>query len=267
MSKAAPAPVPLDPVTGAPAAIRYEGVRKAFGEHEVLRGLDLVVPRGKITFIIGRSGTGKSVTLKHIMGLLRPDAGHIWVGAEELTGMHDRALRRVRERFGFVFQHAALFDSMTVFENVEFPLVEHARLGARQRAEKVNTLLAAVGMSHAAEKYPSELSGGMRKRAGLARALVRDPEFLLYDEPTTGLDPVLAAAMDQLILDTQRARPELTSLVISHDMAAVFRCADKVAFLVDGVVKYEGNPETFRAIDDPLVQQFVTGSLEGPMKV
>jgi phospholipid/cholesterol/gamma-HCH transport system ATP-binding protein len=260
-------PEVLDPVTGAPAAIRYVGVKKAFGEHEVLRGLDLVVPRGKITFIIGRSGTGKSVTLKHVMGLLRPDAGRIFVGRDELTRMSERGLRKVRERFGFVFQHAALFDSMTVFDNVEFPLVEHERLTRRGRKEKVDALLAAVGMSHAAEKYPSELSGGMRKRAGLARALVRDPEFLLYDEPTTGLDPVLAAAMDQLILDTQRARPELTSLVISHDMAAVFRIADKVAFLVDGVVKHEAAPAVFRAIDDPLVQQFVTGSLEGPMTV
>lgn len=261
------APVPLDPVTGAPAAIRYEGVHKAFGDHSVLKGLNLIVPRGRITFIIGRSGTGKSVTLKHIMGLLQPDAGRIFVGADELTRMQPRALRRVRERFGFVFQHAALFDSMTVFENVEFPLVEHERMTRRQRHEKVHALLAAVGMGEAADKYPSELSGGMRKRAGLARALVRDPEFLLYDEPTTGLDPVLAAAMDQLILDTQRARPELTSLVISHDMAAVFRIADKVAFLVDGVVKHEAAPAAFRAIEDPLVQQFVTGSLDGPMKV
>jgi phospholipid/cholesterol/gamma-HCH transport system ATP-binding protein len=261
------APVPHDPVTGAPAAIRYEGVHKAFGDHAVLKGLNLIVPRGRITFIIGRSGTGKSVTLKHIMGLLQPDAGRIFVGADELTRMQPRALRRVRERFGFVFQHAALFDSMTVFENVEFPLVEHERMTRRQRHEKVHALLAVVGMGEAAHKYPSELSGGMRKRAGLARALVRDPEFLLYDEPTTGLDPVLAAAMDQLILDTQRARPELTSLVISHDMAAVFRIADKVAFLVDGVVKHEAAPAAFRAIEDPLVQQFVTGSLDGPMKV
>lgn len=261
------APVPHDPVTGAPAAIRYEGVHKAFGDHSVLKGLNLIVPRGRITFIIGRSGTGKSVTLKHIMGLLQPDAGRIFVGADELTRMQPRALRRVRERFGFVFQHAALFDSMTVFENVAFPLVEHERMTRRQRHEKVHALLAAVGMGEAADKYPSELSGGMRKRAGLARALVRDPEFLLYDEPTTGLDPVLAAAMDQLILDTQRARPELTSLVISHDMAAVFRIADKVAFLVDGVVKHEAAPAAFRAIEDPLVQQFVTGSLDGPMKV
>ncbi|MEQ1501531.1 MAG: ABC transporter ATP-binding protein [Myxococcota bacterium] len=256
-----------DRVTGQPAAIRYEDVWKAFGANQVLRGLNLTVPRGRITFIIGRSGTGKSVTIKHVMGLLRPDKGRIWVGDDDLGTMSDRQLRKVRERFGVVFQHAALFDSMSVFENVAFPLREHERLRAAEIRDKVQALLALVGLTGADDKLPGELSGGMRKRVGLARALVRDPEFLLYDEPTTGLDPVLASAMDQLILDTQKAHPSLTSLVISHDMAAVFRIADKVAFLVDGQVLHEGDPVAFRKIDDPLVQQFVTGSLDGPMRV
>lgn len=257
----------LDPVTGQPAAIRYEDVYKAFGPQQVLKGLNLIVPRGRVTFIIGRSGTGKSVTLKHVMGLLRPDSGKIYIGDDEITSMSDRQLRKVRERFGIVFQHAALFDSMTVFENVEFPLKEHERMSYAQRAEKVQTLLGLVGLSDAAKKLPGELSGGMRKRVGLARALVRDPEFLLYDEPTTGLDPVLASAMDALIQKTQRENPSLTSLVISHDMAAVFRIADKVAFLVDGSIRHEGNTQSFREIDDPLIQQFVSGSLVGPMRV
>lgn len=256
-----------DPVTGAPVAIRYEDVWKSFGDHAVLKGLDLLVPRGKITFIIGRSGTGKSVTIKHVMGLLRPDKGRIYVGEDELTAMSDARLRRVRERFGVVFQHAALFDSMDVFDNVAFPLVEHSRLSRREIARKVEEALAQVGLADAGHKLVAELSGGMRKRAGLARALIRDPEVLLYDEPTTGLDPVLAAAMDKLIQDTQLARPSLTSLVISHDMAAVFRIADKVAFLLDGKVAYEGTPQTFREIPDPVVRQFVTGSLEGPITV
>jgi phospholipid/cholesterol/gamma-HCH transport system ATP-binding protein len=259
--------VVLDPVTGEPAAIRYEDVWKAFGPQEILKGLDLVVPRGRVTFIIGRSGTGKSVTLKHVMGLLRPDRGRIFIGDEEITAMSDRQLRKVRERFGIVFQHAALFDSMTVFENVAFPLVEHERLSAAEQTEKVEHLLGLVGLSNAGHKLPGELSGGMRKRVGLARALVRDPEFLLYDEPTTGLDPVLASAMDALIQKTQQDNPALSSLVISHDMNAVFRIADKVAFLVDGRIRHEGNTKTFREIDDPLIQQFVTGSLTGPMKV
>jgi phospholipid/cholesterol/gamma-HCH transport system ATP-binding protein len=257
----------FDRVTGQPAAIRYEDVWKAFGTQQVLQGLNLVVPKGRITFLIGRSGTGKSVTLKHVMGLLRPDKGRIWVGDEELTAMSDRQLRKVRERFGVVFQHAALFDSMDVFDNVAFPLREHERLSRAEITERVEKALALVGLSSAHHKLVAELSGGMRKRAGLARALIREPDFLLYDEPTTGLDPVLAAAMDQLILDTQRAKPDITSLVISHDMSAVFRIADKVAFLVDGRVLHEGSAETFRQIQDPMVQQFVTGSLTGPMRV
>ncbi len=257
----------IDPVTGAPAAIRYLDVHKAFGTHVVLNGLDLVIPRGKVTVIIGRSGTGKSVTLKHVMGLLRPDRGRIWVGDDELTKMSDKQLRTVRNRFGMVFQNAALFDSMTVFENIAFPLREHTRLRRREIDEKVRALLALVGVHDAEDKLPNELSGGMRKRVGLARALVRDPEFVLYDEPTTGLDPILTAAIDQLVIDTQRARPGITSVVISHDMHAVLEIADKVAMLVGGVLAHEGTPDYFRSSTDPLVRQFLTGSLDGPMKV
>ena len=254
-------------VTGQPIAIRYAGVQKAFGSFRVLRGLDLAIPRGRITAIIGRSGTGKSVTIKHVMGLLRPDAGRIWVGADELTSMHERKLRAVRNRFGLVFQNAALFDSMTVFENVAFPLVEHTRLSRAEIARRVQHKLAQVGLAGADAKVPSELSGGMRKRVGLARALIRDPEFLLYDEPTTGLDPILAAAMDDLIVQTQHAGENLTSVVISHDMPAVLRTADKICMLVDGVLLHQGPPSYFIESADPLVRQFVEGRVDGPMKV
>lgn len=257
----------VDPITGAPAAIVYDGVHKRFGPHHVLRGLNLVVPRGKITVIIGRSGTGKSVTIKHVMGLLRPDSGQIWVGDDELTGMSDAELRRVRLRFGMVFQHAALFDSMNVFENIAFPLREHERMKEADVRTRVRRLLALVGLHGAEKKFPSELSGGMRKRVGLARALVRDPEFLLYDEPTTGLDPILTAAMDKLIHDTQEAHEGLTSLVISHDMAAVMKIADKIVMLNEGQVVHEGDRAWFEQSDDPLVVQFLAGSLDGPMKV
>ena len=257
----------IDPVTGQPAAIRYEQVHKRFGDHHVLRGLDLIIPAGRVTVIIGRSGTGKSVTLKHVMGLLRPDSGHVWLGDVDLTALPDRKLRTVRNRFGIVFQHAALFDFMNVFDNIAFPLREHERLSRAKIREKVDHLLAQVGLTGHHAKFPSELSGGMRKRVALARALVRDPEFLLYDEPTTGLDPILAAAMDKLIVDTQAAHPELTSVVISHDMHAVLGIADKVAMLVDGVVYDEGTRDYFRASDDALVRQFITGSLDGPMQV
>jgi phospholipid/cholesterol/gamma-HCH transport system ATP-binding protein len=257
----------IDPITGQPAAIVYEGVVKSFGQHHILRGLDLVVPRGRITVIIGRSGTGKSVTIKHVMGLLRPDKGRIWVGDDELTGMEDRALRTVRTRFGVVFQHAALFDSMDVFENIAFPLREHERMSEAAIYDRVMKLIAMVGLRGSHGKFPSELSGGMMKRVGLARALVRNPEFVLYDEPTTGLDPILTAAMDELIADTQRQHPTLTSLVISHDMHAVLTIADKIVMLNEGRVAYEGTPDFFRASQEPLVRQFLSGSLDGPMKV
>lgn len=254
-------------VTGKPAAIVYQDVHKSFGPHHILRGVNLVVPRDALTVIIGRSGTGKSVTIKHIMGLLRPDAGRIWVGDDELTAMTDRKLRAVRLRFGMVFQHAALFDSLTVFENIAFPLREHERMSEREVGSRVRELLAQVGLHGAEDKFPSELSGGMAKRVGLARALVRQPEFLLYDEPTTGLDPILTAAMDALIRETQSAHPGLTSLVISHDMRAVMNIADKIVMLVDGVVAHEGDAAYFENSDDPLVRQFLAGSLDGPMKV
>ena len=257
----------LDPVTGHEAAIRYCNVHKAFGDFKILRGLNLVIPRGQISIIIGRSGTGKSVTLKHIMGLLRPDRGQIMLGDQDLTAMSDRELRHVRTRFGVVFQNAALFDSMTVLENVAFPLREHTRMRNKEIKAKASHLLDQVGLGGTEDKVPSELSGGMRKRVGLARALVRDPEFILYDEPTTGLDPILAAAMDKLIADTQAARPEITSIVISHDMHAVLHIADKVAMLVDGIVLHEGRPEYFRDSKDPLIRQFIAGSLDGPMSV
>jgi phospholipid/cholesterol/gamma-HCH transport system ATP-binding protein len=262
-----PQPQLIDPVTGQPAAIRYHDVWKTFGTQTVLRGLNLLVPRGRVTVIIGRSGTGKSVTLKHVMGLMRADKGEVWVGDDNLSKLSDKALRNVRNRFGIVFQDAALFDSMTVYENVAFPLREHTRLREREIAAKVQDLLALTGLVGADHKLPGQLSGGMRKRVGLARALVRDPEFILYDEPTTGLDPILAAAMDKLIVDTQKARPGLTSVVISHDMHAVLHIADKIAMFVDGVVAHEGPPEYFKQSDDPLVRQFLTGSLDGPMKV
>ncbi len=257
----------VDPVTGEEAAIVYEGVYKAFGDFEVLRGLDLVVPRGRITCVIGRSGTGKSVTIKHIMGLLRPDKGRIFVSGRDITAMSDRERRKVRLKFGMVFQNAALFDSLTVFDNVAFPLREHSKLSKAEIADRVQHMLAQVGLSGASSKFPSELSGGMRKRVGLARALIGNPEFLLYDEPTTGLDPILAAAMDALIADTQAANPELTSLVISHDMKAVLGIADKIVMLYEGRVVHEGTPDYFRNSDDALVRQFLEGSLDGPMKV
>ncbi len=263
--------------TGSTAAgIRLRGLKKAFGSQQVLDGVDLDVPRGQITVVIGRSGTGKSVLLKHVMGLLRPDAGTVFVGDDDLSKLGAGALRAVRFRFGMVFQNAALFDSMDVYENVAFPLREHGTTGANGRArkmregeirERVERMLGSVGLAGAGHKAVSELSGGMRKRVGLARALVRDPEFLLYDEPTTGLDPIMTAQIDNLIRSTQDANPGITSLVISHDMHATFRIADHIAMLYQGRVRLYGDAESFHATDDPVVRQFVEGRLDGPIEV
>jgi phospholipid/cholesterol/gamma-HCH transport system ATP-binding protein len=246
--------------------IRMRGVRKSFGAQQVLRGVDLEAPPGQVTVVIGRSGTGKSVLLKHLMGLLRPDEGTIEISGEDITRLSNARLRSVRNRFGMVFQNAALFDSMNVFENVAFPLREHHRLKERDLRERVEAALASVGLSGAGHKDPSELSGGMRKRVGLARAMIREPQFLLYDEPTTGLDPIMTAQIDALIRGTQDRNPGLTSLVISHDMEATMRTADKVAMLYEGRIIFEGTPEDFRRTEDPVVRQFVEGRLEGPIQ-
>lgn len=248
-------------------AIEMRELCKRFGTQEVLRGVNLVVPAGQITVVIGRSGTGKSVLLKQLMGLLRPDSGSILIGDEDITRLPERAFRKVRNRFGMVFQNAALFDSMSVFENVAFPLREHERLKESVLRDRVNAGLASVGLADAGHKIPHQLSGGMKKRVAVARALIRQPEFLLYDEPTTGLDPIMTAHVDELIRSTQDASPGLTSLVISHDMEATLRIADKVAMLFDGRVIFEGTPGEVRTTDHPVVRQFVEGRLDGPIQL
>ncbi len=245
--------------------IRLVNLQKRFGAQEVLRGVNLDVPIGKITVVIGRSGTGKSVLLKILMGLMRADEGQILIGGANITRFGDRELLKVRNRFGMVFQHSALFDSMSVFENVAFPLREHERLRERELAARVNAALASVGLVEHGHKDVHQLSGGMRKRAAVARALVRKPEFLLYDEPTTGLDPIMTAHVDELIRSTQDSTPGLTSLVISHDMAATLRIADKVAMLHEGAVIFEGTAEDLQNTDHAAVRQFVEGRLDGPI--
>ena len=248
-------------------AIRFEGISKSFGEHQVLIDLNLDIPRGKVTAIIGRSGTGKSVTIKHAMGLIKPDEGRIWVGDSEVTALRREALRRLRLRFGIVFQHSALFDSMTVYENVVFPLREHEKLDEATLRSRAEEQLASVGLLYAIDKLPSELSGGMKKRVGLARALIYRPEILLYDEPTTGLDPILTAQVDKLIRETQVAYPGMTSVMITHDMPATFSIADHVVMLHDGRVAFQGTPAQLRACRDPVVEQFVHGRLTGPIEL
>ncbi len=210
--------------------------------------------------IVGRSGGGKSVLLKHIMGLIRPDSGEIWIDQEEINRLRERDLYRIRRRFGMLFQEGALFDSMTIGENVAFPLREHRRMTAREIDRVVAEKLALVGLSGVEEKMPSELSGGMRKRAALARAIALEPDILLFDEPTTGLDPIMTASIDQLVIETQK-RFQLTCVVISHDIQSVFRIAHNIAMLYEGKIIEEGTPEVFRQSANKLVQDFLLGRI------
>lgn len=239
--------------------IEIEGLRKSFGPHHILRGVDLQIPRGEVTVIIGRSGEGKSVLLKHVIGLLAPDAGDVRVDGVSMVRASPSERRGLLRRFGMLFQNAALFDSMTVFDNVAFPIRE-ARLGLRRGELKDRVLekLEMVGLRGVEDKIPAELSGGQRKRVGLARAIALEPEIILYDEPTTGLDPVRTHAVDQMILETARSL-NVTSVVISHDMQAVFEIADHVAMLYDGAILTRVTPQGLRDHPSEVVQSFLSG--------
>lgn len=237
--------------------IRIRGLEKAFGPHKVLRGVDLDIERGKINIVIGGSGQGKSVMMKHLMGLLKPDKGHIYVDGEDIVPIDDDAeLNRVRRKFGMLFQYAALFDSLTVEENVSFPLVEHSKLSKAEIHDAVMKRLQSLGLRNIENKYPAELSGGMRKRVGLARALVLEPEILLYDEPTTGLDPVATKNVDDMIRDISK-ETGVTSVVISHDMASTFRIAHRISMLYDGKIAISGTPDEIKRSKLPFVREFV----------
>jgi phospholipid/cholesterol/gamma-HCH transport system ATP-binding protein len=241
--------------------IRVRGVRKNFGEHQVLRGVDLDIVRSKINVIVGGSGAGKSVCMKHLIGLLKPDEGHIYVDGEDIVPMNDFGLNRVRQKFGMLFQYAALFDSMTVEENVMFPLVEHKRkqLSRKQMRELVAEKLHALGLFNIEKKYPAELSGGMRKRVGLARAIVMEPEILFYDEPTTGLDPIATKNVDDMIKDIAD-KLKVTSVVISHDMASTFRIGHRVSMLYKGQIIASGAPDDIRTDPPGPLREFLQTS-------
>lgn len=246
--------------------IELKGLHKSFKRQKVLDGLSLGVPRGKITVIIGRSGSGKSVLLKHIIGLIKPDAGQVLVGGQDITKMDDHELNDLRRRFGMLFQDAALFDSMNVANNVAFPIREHTKLREEEVRRAVADKLGLVGLAGVEEKMPNELSGGMRKRAGLARAIALEPEIMLYDEPTTGLDPLLTDAINRLIKRTGQSLG-ITSVVISHDIAGAFAMADQIAMLYQGRIIASGPPDELRRSQDPVVQQFIHGRAEGPSEV
>lgn len=244
--------------------IRMRGVEKSFGTKRVLHGLNLDVFAGESLIILGGSGSGKSVLLKHMIGLLRPDAGTVEVDGTDLGTLDYREITSFRRRFGMAFQEGALFDSMSVFDNIAFPLRRVARLGKRAVTDRVNECLALVRLRDAADKMPSDLSGGMRRRVGFARAIALEPEILLFDEPTTGLDPVLKATIDALIIelaDTLGA----TTVTITHDMDSAYRIGDRLALLHRGRIVTTGTPANFRDTDDPRVRQFVEGRATGPL--
>lgn len=246
--------------------IRIENLHKAFGSQQVLRGVHLEIPDKAIFAVVGGSGAGKSCLLKHVIGLLRPDAGRVWVDDVDVTGLGRRALNRVRNRFGMLFQGGALFDSLSVYDNVAFPLREKTRTSEAEIKAKVEERLFQVGLAGGGDKFPSELSGGMRKRAALARALVSDPEILLFDEPTTGLDPIRVHAIHRLIQDLHGLLG-FTAVIVSHEIPEVFSIATHIAMLHGGKIIESGSPSDLQASDDPVVRQFLSGALDGPIDV
>jgi phospholipid/cholesterol/gamma-HCH transport system ATP-binding protein len=246
--------------------IRLIDIHKSFGKQQVLNGVNLEIEDGKTTIIIGKSGGGKSVLLKHIIGLLKPDSGQVFIDGTDIARLNDRNLNEIRKKFGMLFQEAALFDSMNVGENVAFPLREHTKKKDSEIKEIVRERLKAVGLTGVESKMPSELSGGMRKRVGLARAVALLPQIVLFDEPTTGLDPIMTEAINELIINIQK-HFNLTCIVISHDIQSIFEVGHKIAMLYDGkIVKY-GTPEEIQKSDNPVLTQFLSGSLDGPISV
>lgn len=246
--------------------ITLRNIHKSFGAQKVLDGLDLDIPDGKITAIIGPSGEGKSVLLKHLIGLLQPDSGTVEVDGESIVDVRRSELNRIRERFGMLFQNVALFDSMTVFENVAFPLEEKTSLSKEEIRSRVLSALEDVGLKNIENKFPDELSGGMKKRVGLARAVVLNPKIILFDEPTTGLDPIIKRAIHQLIKDTH-AKFGFTAVIVSHEIPEIFDVAQNVAMLFRGKILQHGTSDDIKNSDHPAVRQFISGSLDGPIQM
>jgi phospholipid/cholesterol/gamma-HCH transport system ATP-binding protein len=240
-------------------AIQVRSLGKSFGEQTVLNGINLEVARGETLSVLGRSGTGKSVLLKLIIGLQKPDSGSIRVHGQEVIGLPLKPLYEVRKKVGFLFQQAALYDSLTVEENVAFPLRRHSKMPDGERNERVRELLTSVGMDQEVHKMPAEISGGMQKRVGLARALALEPDILLFDEPTAGLDPITAAEIDDLILRLQKER-NMTSVVVTHDIHGAQAVSDRLALMRDGQILIEGTFEDLQKSRDTFVTQFLSGS-------
>jgi phospholipid/cholesterol/gamma-HCH transport system ATP-binding protein len=246
--------------------IKLTNLHKAFGNQKVLNGLNLTLPDGQITAIIGPSGEGKSVLLRHIIGLMQPDSGQIEVDGETIIGIRRSEMNRIREKFGMLFQNAALFDSMNIFENVAFPLQEKTSLSKEEIRTRVLSALEDVGLKNVEQKYTDELSGGMKKRVGLARALLLNPQIILFDEPTTGLDPIIKRAIHQLIKETHD-KFGFTAVIVSHEIPDIFDIAQNVAMLYRGEILQFGTADEIRNSTNPVVKQFISGSLDGPIQM
>ncbi|MDA1007767.1 MAG: ABC transporter ATP-binding protein [Planctomycetota bacterium] len=241
-----------------PCATRVVGLCKSFGRNEVLRGCSIDFRKGMTTVVLGPSGCGKSVLLKHLVGLLHPDSGEVWVKNRRIDRLREPELGNARREIGFLFQQGALFDSLLVGGNVAFPLREHGWTDPRAVTERVRHVLHQVGLAHTINQWPSELSGGQRKRVALARAIALEPSLLLYDEPTTGLDPIRADVINEVILKLKRELG-ITSIVVTHDLQSAFKVADWIVMLNEGVVQLQGPPESFWESRDPIVQRFLRG--------
>lgn len=245
--------------------IQLVDLYKSFGDNRVLQGVNLEIERGETMVIIGGSGTGKSVILKHIIGLMKPDRGRVIVDGKDLSTLKERSVDELRKKFGMLFQYAALFDSLTVWENVGFALRQQTHLSDEEIKRRATEKLSTVGLRGVEDRMPADLSGGMKKRVGLARALAMEPEILLYDEPTTGLDPIMADAINELILEMKH-RLQVTGVAITHDMTSAYKIADRIAMLYQGKIQAVGSAEEIKNSTNPIVHQFVTGSSVGPIK-
>lgn len=246
--------------------VQIERLHKSFNGLQVLSGVDITIHRGESIVIIGQSGCGKSVLIKHVIRLLEPDEGRVVFDGQDLAELDTKQITSVRQQIGMLFQSAALFDSLSVAENVGLGLKESRRYNDASIKEIVHEKLDMVGLSGAAEKSPAELSGGMRKRVGLARAIADTPELLLYDEPTTGLDPIRADMIDDLIVELNR-KLNVTSIAVTHDMKSAFKIANRIIMLYEGKVEFDGTPDEIRTSDNPVVKQFITGSASGPIQM
>jgi phospholipid/cholesterol/gamma-HCH transport system ATP-binding protein len=244
--------------------IRIVDLYKNFQRQQVLRGLSLAIEKGETMVVIGQSGSGKSVLLKHLIGLLKPDSGQVYIDGTEVTSLKDNDLQRLMKRFGMLFQGAALFDSLTVAENVSFGLERYTRYPTEKIREVVKESLARVGLHGVEDLMPYELSGGMKKRVGLARAIAYRPEIMLYDEPSTGIDPIRADAINDLIIKLKKEMG-VTSVVITHDMVSAYKIADRIAMLYEGRIIEVGPPEQIQNSKNPIIQQFIHGRSEGPI--